>query len=183
LPAAIEAVSRAVHLSPRNEQYARRLASLLMHARKWDQASDIFTRLRSSADAQVASEARARLATIAQIREQEPLPLTERDLSLPPEARRGAVVARKPHKVFDTELRPIHYLHGKLVRVSCSGNAAATLNVLAEEKDWSLRVPDRRKLVLLGADSFSCQWRDKQVLINYRLAGNRLGEAVSLELK
>jgi tetratricopeptide (TPR) repeat protein len=181
LPAAIDAMSRAVQLSPRNEPYATRLASLLMKARKWDQASDVLGRLRNSSDPQMAADARAMLAAIQHIREQEPLPLTEKDLALPPE-RPKVAVARKPQKKASTELRPIRYLRGRLVRVTCNGNAA-TLNVMAGEKNWNLRVPDRKKLLLIGADAFSCQWRDKEVLINYRLAGNRAGEAVSLELK
>jgi len=57
------------------------------------------------------------------------------------------------------------------------------LNILARGKKWKMATRDREKLVLIGADSFSCGWAQKNVAVNYRSTGESEGELVSLELQ
>jgi hypothetical protein len=37
--------------------------------------------------------------------------------------------------------------------------------------------------LLIGADDFSCEWRDRQVTVNYKPATASEGDLVSLELR
>jgi len=54
--------------------------------------------------------------------------------------------------------------------------------VLAGKTTWKLRARDSRTLVLVGADAFSCGWRNRGVAVNYREGGPGQGDLVSLEL-
>ena len=38
-------------------------------------------------------------------------------------------------------------------------------------------------MILIGADQFSCDWKDTKVAVNYRKTGNDTGTLVSLELE
>ena len=38
-------------------------------------------------------------------------------------------------------------------------------------------------MVLIGADDFSCDWRDRRVSVNYKAAGPNNGDLVSLEVR
>jgi len=67
--------------------------------------------------------------------------------------------------------------------VDCSRAPAALLIVLSGKKTWTLRAADVRYLVLVGADSFSCGWRGREVAVNYREAGQDKGDIVSLEVE
>jgi hypothetical protein len=42
---------------------------------------------------------------------------------------------------------------------------------------------DRTKLPVIGAEGFSCAWRDKAVAINYRELGEGAGDLISLEIQ
>jgi hypothetical protein len=66
--------------------------------------------------------------------------------------------------------------------VDCSQVPAAVLTVLAGKVTWKLRVKDSRALVLVGADSFSCGWRNRDVSANYREGASAEGDLISLEL-
>ena len=46
-----------------------------------------------------------------------------------------------------------------------------------------LRAADYKSLLLIGADDFSCDWRDRQVTVNYKPVGARNGDLVSLEMR
>jgi len=51
------------------------------------------------------------------------------------------------------------------------------------KQTWKLRTADRNKLVLMGADTFSCDWSNRNAGVNYRPSGNATGELVSLEIE
>jgi hypothetical protein len=38
-------------------------------------------------------------------------------------------------------------------------------------------------MLLIGADDFSCTWRDRQVTVNYKPGGLTDGDVVSLEVR
>jgi hypothetical protein len=46
-----------------------------------------------------------------------------------------------------------------------------------------LRTGDFKSLLLIGADQFSCEWRDRSVSVNYKAAGQGAGDLVSLEIR
>jgi len=68
------------------------------------------------------------------------------------------------------------------LRVECS-KAAAVLSVNAAGKVWRMHVADVAALVLIGVDGFSCDWRDRDVFVNYRLRNAGEGDVSSLELE
>jgi hypothetical protein len=75
------------------------------------------------------------------------------------------------------------FLKGRLAAVDCSQAPAAILTVTAENATLKLRAPDYKSLLLIGADDFSCDWRDRQVTVNYKSSGARGGDLVSLEMR
>ncbi len=79
--------------------------------------------------------------------------------------------------------RPIHYLKGKLISVDCSQAPVAILSFSSGAKPLRLRTPDYKSLTLVGADTFSCDWSNRQVEVNYKAGGMADGDLVSLELR
>ena len=56
--AALEAERQAMSLSPRDEQYVFHLAEIYVSGRKWDAATSLLDRLKSSANPQISAAAR-----------------------------------------------------------------------------------------------------------------------------
>jgi hypothetical protein len=81
------------------------------------------------------------------------------------------------------DTRPIRYVKGTLVGVDCSAEPAAIVRVAVGGRVLRFRTSDRGRLVLIGADAFSCQWRDRKVMVNYKPGGSADGDLVSLELQ
>ena len=78
---------------------------------------------------------------------------------------------------------PILFMKGVLVSVDCSSSPAATLTISSAGKKWKMLAPQAKKLVLMGAEEFSCSWTNRKVSINYRKSGDTQGTLVSLELE
>ncbi len=78
--------------------------------------------------------------------------------------------------------RPIHYLKGKLISVDCSQPPAAIVTFSSGLKTLKLKTPDYKSLTLIGADTFSCAWANRQVEVNYKAVGTESGDLVSLEV-
>ena len=78
--------------------------------------------------------------------------------------------------------RPIQYQKGTLVSVDCSRAPAAIVTVSIGGKAVKLRTADYKGLMLIGADSFSCDWANRSVSVNYRPGGQADGDLVSLEV-
>jgi hypothetical protein len=72
---------------------------------------------------------------------------------------------------------------GRLVAVNCSQAPAAILTVTAGGAALKHRAADYKSLVLIGADDFSCDWKDRQVTVNYKPGGSSNGDVVSLEMR
>jgi hypothetical protein len=74
-------------------------------------------------------------------------------------------------------------MKGVLVSVDCSSAPAATLTISSAGKKWKMLAPQAKKLVLMGAEEFSCSWTNRKVSVNYRKSGTDQGTLVSLELE
>jgi hypothetical protein len=46
-----------------------------------------------------------------------------------------------------------------------------------------LHMADYKALVVIGADEFSCAWRDRRASVNYKASGRSEGDLVSLEVE
>jgi len=79
--------------------------------------------------------------------------------------------------------RPIHYLKGKLISVDCSQPPVAVVAFSSGVKTLKLKTADYKSLTLIGADSFSCAWANRQVAVNYKAVGTEGGDLVSLEVR
>ncbi len=191
--AAMQAERAAMNLSPRNELYVYHLAQIYIAAKKWDAAQALLDRLKLSTNPQIASMARDRLNEIGSEKkyglagatpehpkyevQKSPFEVLEEDA-----AKRAA--AEKPDQPEDTaDKRATKYFKGRLVAVDCSRPPAAIVTVSNEAVVLKLRTLDTKSLVLIGADDFSCDWRNRQVTVNYKPGNGTDGDLVSLEVR
>jgi hypothetical protein len=65
----------------------------------------------------------------------------------------------------------------------CSKAPAAILTITAEGAILKLHAAGCKSLALIGADDFSCDWRDRQVTVNYKPNGSANGDVISLEMR
>ena len=193
--AALQAERAAIGLSPRNELYEFHLAQIYVASKKWDAANALLDRLKSGSNPQIAARARDLIEQAG----------TERKYGIPVKA--GAITQpqlapqKSPFDVLDEDeakreaaehadqpdspedKRPMKFLKGRLVAVDCSQAPAAILTVTAETATLKLRTANYKSMVLIGADNFSCDWRDRQVTVNYKPLGAKNGDLVSLEVR
>jgi tetratricopeptide (TPR) repeat protein len=205
--AATETMKMAVQLNPRSEQYQLLLAQAEVAAKKWDDGAALLNRLQDSHDLQIAAAAKQELyelpflkkygiapqeqpASKAETSVRPKMQATEakaqgKDASADEEAadEDASKMATKPAATPAIDKRPIQFLKGKLVSVDCSQAPAATLSVSKGARTLKLRTPDYKSLVVLGADKFSCDWKDVAVSVNYRADAKGGGDLVSVEVQ
>jgi tetratricopeptide (TPR) repeat protein len=196
--AAADSMRTAIQLNPRNERYVMNLAEIYIAGKNWDKAQDIMDHLKGSADAQLASEARKKL---------EDLPFIKK-YGIPPE--RAADPERKEqlesaaHKSGERDKRdaeseseedqpkkqghrpdkrPVQHMKGRIVRVDCSQSPEATVTVASGARVLKFRTGNYKALVVIGADEFSCDWRNRPASVNYKAIGKSEGDLVSLEVR
>jgi hypothetical protein len=190
--AAMQAERAAMTLSPRDERYAYHLALIYISDKKWPAAQAQLEQLKSASDPQIAKLASERLDQINSQRkygmtgvgaaanqaklspQKSPFDVLEQDA-----ANRAA--AEKTSDARD--LRPTKFLNGRLIAVDCSEAPAAILTISAQGIVLKLRAADYKSLLLIGADGFSCDWRNRQVSANYKAGGTADGDLVSLEMR
>jgi hypothetical protein len=193
-PAAMQAERAAMMLSPRNESYVYHLAQIYIASKQWDAAETLLERLRSSENPELVSLARERLSQLGTERkygmaasgggapqskltpQKTPFDVLDDDA-----AKRAA--EEKAAQSGTADQRPTKFLKGRLVAVDCSQAPAAILTVAAEGRALKLRAADYKSVLLIGADTFSCQWQDRQVNVNYKAGGLADGDVVSLEVR
>lgn len=186
---AIESLTKAIALSPRNEMYMANLAGVYLRAQKLDKAEPILKHLQQSSDPQIAGMAQTNLENIhnynsavsqqAQLREKLQEVSESSAPAKPPQSGEAEsdVIQIKP------DPNPVKFMKGKLISVDCTSQPAATLTISSGGKNWKMVTSDAKKLVLIGADEFSCAWKNKNVAVNYRATENGEGKLVSLELE
>jgi hypothetical protein len=185
----------AIGLSPRNELYNYHLAQIYVASKKWEASQALLERLKDSSNPQMATLARELLeksgaerkygipvGTVAMPQaklapQKSPFDVLEEDAAKRAEAEKASP------SVSPQDKRSTKFVHGRLLGVDCSNAPAATLTVTAAGDTLKLHAADYRSLVLIGADDFSCDWRDRQVTVNYNPVGAKGGELVSLEVR
>jgi tetratricopeptide (TPR) repeat protein len=191
--AAMQSERAAISLSPRDENYTLHLAAIYVSSKKWEAADALLERLKDSADAQVATQARDLLATSGTQRkygiagnspdakqselqpQKSPFDVLEQD------AAKRTAAENAPSGTADK--RATRFVKGRLVAVDCSKAPAAILLVNSGAGVVKLRAADYRSILLIGADDFSCEWRDRQVTANYKPREGMEGDLVSLEMR
>jgi tetratricopeptide (TPR) repeat protein len=191
--AATTAMRNAVRLSPRNLAYQADLGRFYVAAQQWNQAAAVFDRLMRSTDSKIAADAVSELERIAKYREDPPAkpvrqvrpPRTDQWES-PKWKRRvpaASVADREEPEDAPPDMRPVESLRGRLLTVDCSHPTAAQVSIVAGQRTWKMHVKNRQKLLLIGAEEFSCAWRDQEVVVNYRKSGPDSGDLASLEIR
>jgi hypothetical protein len=97
-----------------------------------------------------------------------------------PADREQAQEATTPEHVLAA---PIHFVKGKLVSVDCSATPQALLTVAVGAKSVKLHIHNSAHVAVLGADTFSCAWKEKNVAVNYRDRPDGDGDVVSVEIQ
>jgi tetratricopeptide (TPR) repeat protein len=190
---ALQAERAAMTLSPRDQRYAYHLALIYISSKRWDAARAQLERLKNSSDSQIAALARERLEQAASERkygiagaaalqpklapQKSPFDVLEED------AAKRTAEEQAAQSAGPADKRPTKFFKGRLVGVDCSQPPAAILTVTAQGVVLKLRAFDYKSLPLIGADGFSCTWRDRQVTANYKPGGLSDGDLVSLEVR
>ncbi len=185
---AIASCRQAAALEPRNENYALNLARAYLAAGKSDDAKPILLSLKDSKNSGVAKSAEQDLAQLERVQAEA---AAARRHEIPeatdaPQWRRSQEeIEREPTTapVLPPDTRPVKYLRGQLLSVDCSQPPAASLSISAGAKTLKMLAPDRNKLILIGEDQFSCSWKNRKVLVNYKPGGKSDGDLVSLEVQ
>ncbi|MFZ0814042.1 MAG: hypothetical protein WAM78_00915 [Candidatus Sulfotelmatobacter sp.] len=188
--AAMQAEHAAMQLSPRNQQYVYHLAEIYIADKKWDAAKGVLERLKSSSDAEVAALSRAELERIPTEQKYGLSPATATEaqkLSAQPSPfdvlEQDAAKRAAQQQSTTADKRPAKFVQGRLVGVDCSQSPSAVLTVAAGGVVLKLRTADYKSLLLIGADSFSCEWNNRAVSVNYRPGGAADGDLVSVEVR
>ena len=192
-PAAMLAERAAIGLSPRNEPYVYHLAQIYVASKKWEASQILLDRLKASSNPQMVALAKELLeragterkygiplGTLSQPKlapQKSPFDVLEEDAAKRDAAEKAAQSAGPEDK------RTTKFVKGRLVGVDCSQTPAAVLTISAEGTTLKLRAQDYKSLLLIGVDDFSCDWRDRQVTVNYKPSGATNGDVVSLEMR
>jgi tetratricopeptide (TPR) repeat protein len=192
-PAAMQAERAAIGLSPRNELYVYHLAQIYVASKKWEASQILLDRLKASSNPQMVALAKELLeragterkygiplGTLPQPKlapQKSPFDVLEEDAAKRNAAEKAAQSAGPEDK------RTTKFVKGRLVGVDCSQTPAAVLTISAEGTTLKLRAQDYKSLLLIGVDDFSCDWRDRQVTVNYKPSGATNGDVVSLEMR
>ncbi len=191
--AAMQAERAAMTLSPRNELYVYHLAEIYVASKKWEAASALLGRLKGSSDPHIAAQAQDLLAQSAAERkygialtsgveqpkyepQKTPFDVLDED------AAKRAATENGDASGGTGDTRPTKFATGKLVAVDCSKAPTALVTVSSGSRILKLRAVDFKSLLLIGADDFSCDWRDRSVTVNYKPGKGSDGDLVSLEI-
>lgn len=190
--AALQTERAAIGLSPRNETYLVHLAQIYVASKKWDAANTLLDRLKGSSNPQIVAQASDLLSQAG----------AERKYGIPVDAKgapqRKYAPQKSPFDVLEEDQakrdttenatgtadgRAMKFVRGRLVAVDCSKPPVAVLTVSSGAGILKLRATDYKSILLIGADDFSCEWRDVQVEVNYKPSAGPNGDLVSLEVR
>ncbi|HWR35804.1 MAG TPA: tetratricopeptide repeat protein [Clostridia bacterium] len=191
---ALAQMRRAVELSPRNEVYLLNLAQMQMFNNKYDDAKGLLQHLQNSQDSKIATQATEVLTSLdtrrtQQTRWSEQHIGADRDPTAPqwrPKENPNAEAindAEPETKTARPDMRKVEFAKGTLLSIDCSAAPRAVLNMTSGGKHLKMQTADSRTLVLIGAEKFSCEWKNVKVAVNYKSDGPGQGELISLELQ
>ncbi len=181
-------LARAIALSPRNETYRLNYAFALLNQHKISEARAALSNVARSTDADVATQANQLLQRVKEYESRTPAAaegganpaslVVHRDSPPSPVAEEVTTEPATPATAVQ-----MNYIKGLLVGIDCSAPPAAILMVTSGGKTWKLTVANSDKVVLIGADSFSCAWSHKNVGLNVSPTSANEGRVVSLEIQ
>lgn len=198
---ALEAQKQAIALAPRHAEYQFNLGQIYVAGKKWDQAREVFTRLKEGSDRQAAAAAKHQLEDLATLQKYGIRPERAGETAAPVGAASTPSAANNPPKAVTsasdeedsdpapkpTPVKPgttgtVLFLKGKIVSSDCSKDPEAVITVLSGMTTYTMHASNSKTLLVIGEDQFSCDWKNRPVSVNYRATGKREGEVVSLEV-
>ena len=169
---AIDALQKAVALSPRNPWAKGNLANAYLQAQDLDHAIPLLQELRMSNEPGIASMAAQQLQQVeayrsavssrgAQSGNMHTAVQTVEPNDVPGEEGNstGSAQSAPEQRTVSTSSEPVLFMKGVLVLVDCSAAPAATLTISSGGKKWKMLAPQSKKLILIGEDEFSCSGR------------------------
>jgi hypothetical protein len=57
------------------------------------------------------------------------------------------------------------------------------VTILSGMTTYTMHTTDYKSLLVIGADQFFCDWKNRLVSVNYRSVGKHEGELVSIEVR
>jgi tetratricopeptide (TPR) repeat protein len=187
---ATSAMQAAMQLNPRSEAYLLNMATIHMAAKKWDDATALLERLKTSEDPQIARTAQKDLHDLPTLKKYGLLPQAEKPAASADTASGDAGDSedsdsrpKPPAPEVQPDKRPVVFLKANLVSVDCTQSPVAVLTVSIGAKTLKLRAADYKSLELVGAEEFSCGWKNRAVDVNYKASGKAGGDLVSLEVQ
>lgn len=181
---------KAVNLDPRNEAYIFNLAQLYLAAQKFDESIALLNMLARSNTPGTGMRAQRELAQVHSVKQamdsrgqMQATSGTEGDIELigsgppPPDTPAGPVTASA------SAGGPPRFIKGKLMAIDCSAPPSALLTLVAGTRSVKLHVRDSSHVIVIGADNFSCGWKDQKVAVNYRETGADAGDVISIEVQ
>ena len=194
LEPAVSAQKKAIELNASFEPYQMNLAHLYMQWQKWEDTEAILTRLQQSSNAEIREEAKQMSVALESNRELSAKMIRDRELRrdniTAPQWRRkegdpNTATTEPAADETKPDDRKTLYMYGQLQSVDCSTDPAAILLVRSSksQKLIKLRTDNYKKLLVMGEDEFSCDWRNRKVLVNYKPGGKSDGDIVTLEVQ
>jgi tetratricopeptide (TPR) repeat protein len=206
--AATDSIRAAIQLSPRKPNYVLELARIYEAGKNWDAATALLQHLAANSNAEVASAASKDLQDLPYIKKYGIPPVSgasstskvvtgsAAEMPTTSSAKKASLAPAQTTPASDEneetsaqapptpqiDKRPIHYIKGKLVSIDCSQSPAAIVTVSTGAKTMKLRTSDYKSLMLVGVDTFSCDWANRSVSVNYKAGGKADGDLVSLEV-
>jgi tetratricopeptide (TPR) repeat protein len=203
--AATDSIRAAIQLSPRKPNYVLELARIYEAGKNWDAATALLQHLAANSNAEVASAASKDLQDLPYIKKygippvssasstskvvtgsaaNMPKTSSSQKASLPSQTAEESDEQTSEQALPTPQIdkRPIHYAKGKLISVDCSHSPVAIITVATGAKTMKLRTADYKSLMLVGVDTFSCDWTNRSVSVNYKAGGKADGDLVSLEV-
>ena len=184
-----QAMKKAVELSPRNESYQFNLANFYMMVRKKEEAAKIFKELARSKNTEIAARANSELdRTESYQLEAETASQPESQPASLPDAESFRVSEHAPEVsgpavVVVPASGPMHFMKGKVTEVDCSSSPKAVLSILTAGKTRNMYIENSGRVIVIGADHFSCEWKNVRVAVNFRDRSDGEGDVVSVELQ
>lgn len=186
---AINALTKAIALSPRDHWFMGNLANAYLQAQDYDHAIPLLQELRNSPEPGIASMAARQLQQVEDYRSatggggrRAGTGETE-DHSIEPNQITGDAENLTERGPVSSTAQQVLFMKGILLSVDCSAQPAATLTITSGGKKWKMLASQSKKLILIGEDEFSCSWKNRKVSVNYRNNGNDQGSLVSLEFE
>jgi Flp pilus assembly protein TadD len=188
----MEALKKAIELSPRDEHYQFNLANIYMANHRVDEAIAILRNLARSADQEVAMRANQALGQAEKFKAQSQTyalrvengnRVENRNAENSQKMRESRELGASSEQVAHPVPTPVRFVKGKLMSVDCSSSPQAVLTVSAGAKSLKLHVRDSGHVIVIGAEHLSCDWRNKSLSVNYRERPDGEGDVVSLEVQ